>query len=112
MNKKNQMNGFKETEIGLIPKDWDIKSFEECINKEKVSRDIKIPQGKYQKAGKYPIVDQGAEFIAGYSDDGKKLYSGDLPVVVFGDHTRIFKFVDFHFSLGADGTKIFFSIIS
>jgi type I restriction enzyme S subunit len=99
-------NGFKETKIGLIPEDWQVKEFEECIDKERISRDIKIPQGKYKKVGRYPIVDQGASFIAGYTDDKSKLYSGCLPVIVFGDHTRIFKFVDFSFSLGADGTKL------
>jgi type I restriction enzyme S subunit len=56
--------------------------------------------------GRYPIVDQGASFIAGYTDDKSKLYSGCLPVIVFGDHTRIFKFADFSFSLGADGIKL------
>jgi len=99
-------NGFKETEIGLIPEDWQVKGFEDCINKERISRDIKIPQGKYKKVGRYPIVDQGANFIAGYTDDKSKLYSGCLPVIVFGDHTRIFKFINFSFSLGADGTKL------
>jgi len=102
-------DGFKDTEIGSIPDDWDIKPFEECINKEKISKDIKIPQGQYKPTGKYPIVDQGAEFIAGYTDDKDKLYSGNLPVIVFGDHTRIFKFVDFSFTLGADGTKLILS---
>jgi len=99
-------NGFKETEIGLIPEDWQVKGFEECINKERILRNIKIPQGKYKKVGRYPIVDQGARFVAGYTDDKSKLYSGCLPVIVFGDHTRIFKFVDFSFSLGADGIKL------
>lgn len=102
----NKENVFKETEIGMIPADWDIKEFTECVDKESISRDIKIPRGKYNKAGKYPIIDQGAEFIAGYTDDKNKLYSGNLPVIVFGDHTRIFKFVDFSFSVGADGTKL------
>jgi len=99
-------NGFKETKIGLIPEDWQVKGFKDCIDKERISRDIKIPQGKYRKTGSYPIIDQGANFIAGYTDDKSKLYSGCLPVIVFGDHTRIFKFVDFSFSLGADGTKL------
>ncbi|HDL74979.1 MAG TPA: restriction endonuclease subunit S, partial [bacterium] len=43
---------------------------------------------------------------AGYTNDKTKVYSGNLPIVVFGDHTRIFKFVDFPFALGADGVKI------
>ena len=30
----------------------------------------------------------------------------DLPVIVFGDHTRAIKFIDFPFVLGADGCKV------
>ena len=30
----------------------------------------------------------------------------DSPVIIFGDHTRIFKYVDFNFAIGADGTQI------
>lgn len=95
-----------QTTKSIIPEDWEQKSFSECIEKTSIPRQIKIPQGQYQRAGEYPIVDQGADFIAGYTNDKLKLYSGQLPVIVFGDHTRIFKYVDFAFSLGADGTKL------
>ena len=96
----------RRTTKSIIPEDWEQKSFSECVEKTSIPRQIKIPQGQYQKAGEYPIVDQGADFIAGYTDDKSRLYSGQLPVIVFGDHTRIFKYVDFAFSLGADGTKL------
>ena len=36
----------------------------------------------------------------------KKKYKNKIPVIIFGDHTRILKYIDFNFSLGADGTKI------
>ncbi len=55
-----------------------------------------------------PIVDQSKTFIAGYTDREDLVYKGNLPVIVFGDHTRIFKFVDFPFVQGADGIKILF----
>lgn len=29
-----------------------------------------------------------------------------MPVILFGDHTRVFKFIDFKFVCGADGTKV------
>jgi hypothetical protein len=68
-------------------------------------RGHQVEAQNYVSSGKYPIIDQGAELIAGYSDDESKvLHSG--PVVVFGDHTRNVKFVDFPFVVGADGTKI------
>jgi Restriction endonuclease S subunits len=57
-------------------------------------------------SGKYPVIDQGQAFVAGYCDDANKLVKDELPFVIFGDHTRCFKFVDFPFILGADGTKV------
>ena len=89
-----------------LPEGWDIKNFTDCIEKEASSNKLKIPKHEFQDEGEYPIIDQGAEYIAGYTNDSSKVYNGDLPIVIFGDHTRIFKFVDFPFALGADGTKI------
>lgn len=66
----------------------------------------KIKRDEYQGSGKYPVVDQGENLIAGFIDDERKLYQGDLPVVIFGDHTRVLKYVDFPFAFGADGIKI------
>jgi type I restriction enzyme, S subunit len=66
----------------------------------------KIPQSDYQKSGKYPIIDQSKAEVAGYSDNEELLYAGDLPVLVFGDHTTETKHVDSPFILGADGTKV------
>jgi len=53
-----------------------------------------------------PVVDQGSGLIAGYTDDEESAYRGPLPVLLFGDHTRVFKYVDFAFALGADGVKV------
>lgn len=55
-----------------------------------------------------PIVDQSKVHVAGYTDREDLIYKGKLPVVIFGDHTRIFKFVDFPFVQGADGIKILY----
>ena len=66
----------------------------------------KIPKSEYCARGKYPIVDQSKNDIAGYSDKEELVYLGDLPVLVFGDHTTEIKFVDYPFILGADGTKV------
>lgn len=65
----------------------------------------KIPTNKYLSEGKYAIVDQGQNTIAGYTDETDGLYE-DVPVIVFGDHTRILKYIDFPCFLGADGVKL------
>ena len=54
--------------------------------------------------GKYPAVSQGASLIDGYCDDKGKVIS-NLPLVMFGDHTRNVKYIDFQFVISADGTK-------
>ncbi|HOR12547.1 MAG TPA: restriction endonuclease subunit S, partial [Clostridia bacterium] len=54
--------------------------------------------------GKYPAVSQGAKLIDGYYDFDEKIVF-DLPLVMFGDHTRNVKYIDFPFVVSADGTK-------
>jgi type I restriction enzyme S subunit len=85
--------------------DWRKLPFEEAME-DKTGGNVKTQQAEFQAEGRYPIIDQGKALIAGYTDDPTRLCKARLPVIVFGDHTRIFKFVDFPFCLGADGTKI------
>lgn len=66
----------------------------------------KLDTTEYKLNGEYPIVDQSMNFIVGYSNTKEIVFDGDLPVLVFGDHTTIIKYIDFPFILGADGTKI------
>ncbi len=66
----------------------------------------KIKREDYGENGDFPIIDQSKDFIVGYSDDEELVYNGNLPVVVFGDHTRVFKYVDFPFIQGADGIQV------
>ena len=65
----------------------------------------KIPTNEYLPSGKYPIIDQGQIQIAGYTNSEDGLYR-NIPAIVFGDHTRIIKYVDTPFFLGADGVKL------
>jgi type I restriction enzyme S subunit len=73
---------------------------------QEVPRQPKIKRSEYQENGRFPIVDQSQADIAGFTDDESWLYKGELPVVIFGDHTRVLKFVDFPFCVGADGTQL------
>ena len=63
-----------------------------------------VAKEQYKKIGRYPIVDQGQPRIVGYTDEDKVFQN--VPVIVFGDHTRIIKWVDFPFVVGADGTQL------
>ena len=69
------------------------------------SRCRKIPKEEYLSNGKYIVIDQGKNSIAGYTNVDDGLFE-DVPAIVFGDHTRIMKYVDEPFFLGADGVKL------
>lgn len=75
----------------------------------KIETTTKIKSTEYCGDGKYPIIDQGREYIAGYTNDEDSIIDIGRPIVVFGDHTRILKFVNFPFARGADGTQILLS---
>jgi len=83
---------------------WKIERFEDCI--EKVTYTPKIQRKDFLNVGKYPVVSQEEDFINGYWNREADLFRAKTPVVVFGDHTKILKYVDFAFVLGADGVKI------
>ena len=81
-----------------------IKSFDEVF--EDVTKlGVKIKTDEYHPIGKYQIIDQGQEAVAGYSDLEDGVFES-VPAIVFGDHTRIVKYVDQPFFLGADGVKV------
>ena len=65
----------------------------------------KIPTSDYHDIGAHPIIDQGQSAIAGYTDETDGLFT-DVPAIIFGDHTRVLKYVDTPCFLGADGVKL------
>ena len=74
--------------------------FEDCTK-----LGTKIKTDEYHSNGKHPIIDQGQEMVAGFTDLEDGLFDA-VPAIVFGDHTRIIKYVDYPFFLGADGVKV------
>ncbi len=80
------------------------KNFDEVF--EDVTKlGTKIKTDEYHTSGKNQIIDQGQEPVAGYTDLEEGLFK-NVPAIVFGDHTRIIKYVDKPFFLGADGVKV------
>jgi type I restriction enzyme S subunit len=64
----------------------------------------KVKSNDYLKEGKYPVIDQGQNFIGGYTNEEYSFPDGEY--VIFGDHTCIVKYVNFAFVQGADGVKV------
>ena len=83
---------------------WTYKRFTDCI--DKVSKQKQVKSKDYKSSGKYPIVSQEKELISGYWDDNSYLFKHEKPIIIFGDHTKEIKYIDFDFVVGADGTQI------
>lgn len=89
----------------LTPKPhWHTATLGVCV--EIITPPSKINTIEYSKSGKFPIIDQSQDFICGWTDDDKKVIKISEPVIIFGDHTCVTKFVNFDFAQGADGIKI------
>ena len=83
---------------------WSVIPFEKAICKVKYTK--KIANSEYLSQGLFPIISQEDDVISGYWNNKEDVFSVTSPVVIFGDHTRVLKYVDFDFVLGADGVKI------
>ncbi len=98
--KFQEMFDFQDLDLTNPTNDFDKYCF------DATSSATKIPAGNYLDEGKYAIYDQGQEKdIAGFTntEDG---VNKDYPVILFGDHSRVIKFINEPFFIGADGVKI------
>ena len=90
-----------------VPEGWEKKKVGDMISK--IQRTKQVTANNYQASGKIPVIDQSRNFIAGYTDDSECLVKVTVPYIVFGDHTRILKYIPFSFAKGADGTQLIMS---
>ena len=90
-----------------VPEGWDKKKVGDLISK--IQRTKQVSANNYQISGLYPVIDQSRNYIAGYTDESECVLNVTIPYIVFGDHTRVLKYVPFSFAKGADGTQIIMS---
>ncbi|MEK7549897.1 MAG: restriction endonuclease subunit S [Patescibacteria group bacterium] len=83
---------------------WQLRDFEDCLTK--LTYTNKIQRKNFLESGEFPVVSQEIGTINGYWNDKRDLFLVKKPVIIFGDHTQILKYIDFDFVLGADGVKI------
>ena len=88
-----------------LPSGWCVCLLKD-VAKTISSREFQVLQSEILENGEYPVISQSANYIEGYNNDEKKLLHHSSPIVIFGDHTRIVKYVEFDFIVGADGVKI------
>ena len=98
---------FDETLKREIPKGWESVELQSCL--AKVPSTVKILNKDIKDFGKYPVIDQSQDFICGFTDDEKSILNPQDAHIIFGDHTRIVKLVNFKYARGADGTQVILS---
>ena len=86
------------------------KSYYEKKKIEDISKTISVSDFEIKikyilPNGIIPVVSQSMNLIDGYINESEKILS-NIPYIVFGDHTKVVKFINFPFVPGADGTKI------
>ena len=86
------------------PKCWNLVNFDSFFT-VLPSKKYQVQKQEYLEKGLVPVVDQGQKLIIGYTDHESKKFNKNK-VIVFGDHTRNVKYIDFEFAVGADGTQI------
>lgn len=90
-----------------VPEGWRREPVGNLI--DKLSRTKQVMTSEYEKEGSIPVVDQSRNFIAGYTNDRETIVDIGKPIIIFGDHTRILKYIQFPFAKGADGTQLIVS---
>lgn len=101
------MRNDKNEPIRRIPGfkgEWEKKDYKDVFLHHKGKS---IGTSEYESSGQFPVIDQGQEAVVAYSDNIDALFHvPDGGAIVFGDHTRIVKYVSKDFIVGADGTQI------
>jgi type I restriction enzyme S subunit len=90
-----------------IPEGWDVAVVENVLGKTPSS--TKVLNQEIVVTGSIPVIDQSQDYICGFTDDITALIKPKQPHIVFGDHTRTVKLVNFEYARGADGTQILLS---
>ena len=112
IKKQKKLPEISEEEIPFdIPESWEWVRLE-LVTFNIGTKNNQIKQSEILQKGKYPVVSQSMNKIEGYSDEESKLLEiGSQSVIVFGDHSKTLKLIDFDFIIGADGTKIMVPIL-
>lgn len=91
--------------IGADKNKWELLDLTN-IAKNISTNKKRIKQKNYVENAELPVIDQGEDLIGGYTNEVSSKVQCDLPAIIFGDHTKAVKLVNFEFAPGADGIKV------
>ena len=95
---------FKDSPLGRIPADWEVKKLGEVLNYEQPTNYI-VKSENYDKQTGIPVLTAGKSLILGYTDEKEGIFK-DTPVIIFDDFTTESKFINFPFKVKSSALKI------
>jgi len=107
--KKNEKVKMLKEEIRRVIKEvkeqgWEFVKVENILAPIERAK-TKVKKKEIKSEGSIPVITQESEkLISGYVDNVEPIT--DLPLIIFGDHTCVFKYIDFPFVRGADGVQL------
>lgn len=97
---------FKNSTIGKIPVDWEVKKLEDFLNYIQPTNYLNDNLMKlYSSENTIPVLTAGKSFILGYTKDDQKTFS-NIPAILFDDFTTENKYVNFPFKVRSTAAKI------
>ena len=100
-NKAISLNPKQNTDIETK---WEQKTVHSLL-REIDGHTTQIQENEILEEGETAVVTQEQGLlISGYTDEEEVIT--DLPLIIFGDHSCTFKYIDFPFIRGADGTQL------
>ena len=61
------------------------------------TKNHQIKQSAIRETGRFPVVSQSQALVEGFSNDKTKILENTDSLIIFGDHTRTLKLIDFPF---------------
>ncbi len=107
--KKGLMQRLLSGELRLpgFSDEWEEQPFNEVF--EVLTKPKGLKSSEYDKSG-VPVIDQSIDsLVSGYTTKKDLVYSftENTPVILFGDHSRVLKYIDFKVAFANDGIKLF-----
>ncbi len=90
-----------------LPEGWETVNLGRLLSKDTTTK--KIPASEIMQEGAFPVIDQSVSYISGFTNEVDAIIKCDVPRIIFGDHTRVLKLINFDFARGADGTQVILS---
>jgi type I restriction enzyme S subunit len=88
-----------ETELGLVPEGWEVRTVGECVSRLKPK--VIYKKNTVEAVGQVIVVDQSELELLGFHNSGADFQASDAsPMFIFGDHTCKLMLMTEPFSIG------------